>query len=146
MNVTEAEYARILRRQGKPEPRRTAALPCPSEEEEQADLMVWVAAMQGQCPDLALLYHVPNGGLRAKATGVMLKRTGLKKGVLDLHLPVARGGYIGLWLEIKKADHSNEPTPEQEWWIEQLRRKGHRCEVCYGKNEAVAVLQDYLAI
>ena len=118
--------------------------PVPDEDQEQAVVIAWAAAHEGKWPELEFLYHVPNGGSRDKATGAMLKRTGVKAGVLDLNLPVARGGFHGLWIEMKKCDHSNHPSAKQKRWIDVLRREGHRVEVCYGAEEAIDVLQDYL--
>lgn len=50
-------------------------------------------------PEFAdVLIHAANGGSRRNAfEGWRLKRQGVKKGVSDLFLPVARGGYFGLW-------------------------------------------------
>lgn len=48
--------------------------------------------VQGQ-----LLIHIPNGGSRRnKFEGYRLKRQGVRPGVSDLLLPVARGGHFGL--------------------------------------------------
>ena len=60
-----------------------------------ADEFQWVTYQQGRFPELVLLYHIPNGGKRDAQTAISLKRQGVKAGVPDLHLPVARGGYHG---------------------------------------------------
>ena len=106
----------------------------------------WADAMieLNERPLLRLLYHTPNGGMRDMATAQAMKRAGVKAGVPDLFLPVARGGFHGLWIELKRSDHSNHALPDQEWWIEQLRAQGYRAVVCYGASEAIAELEDYL--
>jgi len=62
--------------------------------------------------------------------------------VLDTMLPVARGGYHGLFCEMKVG--SNRPTVEQKWWMEQLGAQGYHCTVCYDWTKAVEILIDYL--
>ena len=44
----------------------TLPLPVPTEAEEQIALFEWAALQSGRFPELALLYHVPNGGSRNK--------------------------------------------------------------------------------
>lgn len=104
-----------------------------------------LAAAIGDHPELAMLYHVPNGGLRDKATAGRLKAAGVRAGVPDLHLPVARRGFHGLWIELKRCDRSNHPTPAQAWWHERLRAEGHHVVVCYGADEAISAIEHYLA-
>lgn len=120
--------------------------PAPTEEQEQMAVFTWaaLAARVGGQPELALLHHTPNGGLRDKVTAGRLKAAGVKPGVPDLHLPVARRGYHGLWIEMKRADRSNHPTPEQTWWHERLRAEGHHVAVCYGADEAISAIEEYL--
>ena len=55
------------------------------------------------------------GGKRDAKTATILKRQGVKAGVPDLHLPVARGGYHGLYIELKVGD--NTTTKKQKDWI-----------------------------
>lgn len=118
----------------------------PSEEIEQTHVIAWATQNQDRIPELHLLYHVPNGGARDKRTGARLKAAGVKSGVPDLHLPVARGGYIGLWVELKRSDRTNHTNDKQNAWIDALRAEGHRVEVCYGASEAKRVIREYLGI
>lgn len=53
------------------------------------------------CRELDLLHAIPNGGKRDIVTAAKLKNEGVKRGVPDLFLPVARGGYHGLYIELK---------------------------------------------
>jgi hypothetical protein len=71
-----------------------------------------------------------------------MKRQGLKAGVPDLHLPVSRRGYSSLYIEIKTA--TGKTTPEQDWWLEELRKAGNFCEVCHGWDSARRVIEWYL--
>lgn len=116
----------------------------PSEHAAQVALMQWAELHAWQCPELALLHAVPNGGKRDGWTGKQLKAEGVRAGVPDLQLPVARGGYHALWIEMKVP--GGTVRPEQQWWIEQLREQGCRVEVCWGLDHARAVLCEYLGI
>ena len=113
-----------------------------SEHQEQAALFEWAAIKSRQIPELAYLYAVPNGGFRHKATAAKLKAEGVKRGVPDVALPVARGPYHGCWIEMKYG--KNKPTSSQERWMEFLRGQGHYVTVCYSWEEASRELMDYL--
>ena len=67
----------------------------------QEALFSWAAYQTQRMPELEYLHHVPNGGKRDKATAIALKRQGVKAGVPDIHLPVAKGSYHGLYIELK---------------------------------------------
>ena len=109
----------------------------------QEMLFRWITYQLDEYPELALLYHIPNGGKRDAKTATILKRQGVKAGVPDLHLPVARGGYHGLYIELKVGD--NTTTKKQKDWIRELNKQGYLAVVCYGWDEAAKQLLDYLA-
>ena len=115
----------------------------PTEEQEQAAIFEWVTLMQPQIPELADLFHIPNGGWRAPATAAKLKAQGVKPGVSDLMLPVARGGYHGLWIELKRRK-GGKVSPHQSDWITEMRFQGYRAEVCHGSEEACDLIYRYL--
>lgn len=108
----------------------------------QEMLFRWIAYQLDEYPELALLYHIPNGGKRDAKTAAILKRQGVKAGVPDLHLPVARGSYHGLYIELKVGD--NTTTKKQKDWIRELNKQGYLAVVCYGWDEAAKQLLDYL--
>ena len=112
------------------------------EEAEQVALIEWAAYKTGQWPELEYLFHIPNGGLRNKATAARLKAAGVKPGVPDLFLPVTRGRYAGLFIEMKYG--SNKPTQDQQRYLDMLQREGYAVAVCYGYEEAVKTITDYL--
>lgn len=94
-----------------------------SESTEQRALFEWAGWSQAKYPDLALMYHVPNGGKRDVRTAVNLKREGVKAGVPDICLPVARGGHHGLYIELKAG--KGEATVKQLEWLDGLREQGY---------------------
>ena len=73
-----------------------------SEHSEQAALFRWAAMQSKSIPALALLLAIPNGGARSLTTGGRLKAEGVKAGVPDIVLPVPRGSYASLWIELKR--------------------------------------------
>jgi hypothetical protein len=142
MHVTEAEYAAIVARTKAPAKR--AAIPAPTEAQEQEAVMTWARCTVGRLPSLCWLFHVPNGGARDGATAAAMQRQGVQRGVPDLCLPVPVGDYHGLWIELKRRDHSNHASPEQVRWLEHLRASRYMAVVCYGADEAIATLEAYL--
>lgn len=112
------------------------------EAREQQALFAWSALSVGKYPELALLYHIPNGGSRNKIEAANLKRQGVKAGVPDICLPVARGGYHGLYIELKAG--RNKATEKQRQWLTALEREGYQAVVCYGWEVAKKAIEDYL--
>lgn len=115
----------------------------PSEHAEQSTLIHWTHLVQGQQPELSLLFAVPNGGHRLPSVAAALKREGVRAGVPDLMLPVARCGYHGLFIEMKAQGGSL--SQEQKQWRVLLISQGYGVAVCYGYEAARQVLIDYLA-
>ena len=154
MHLNELEYTTLLRSNPDLAGPQLPKLPrglgkAPSEQAEQEAVIAWAAANEGRWPELKWLFHIPNGGERPAGAGEMLRRAGVKAGVPDLHLPVARAGangrtIHGLWIEVKKRDHSNSPSPDQRAWIEALRGLGHMAIVAFGADEAIAHIEHYL--
>lgn len=95
----------------------------PTEGEEQATLFHWCEMVKGKYPELQLLFHIPNGGERRKSEAARMKAEGVKPGVPDLFLPVARGGYHGLFIEMKRRE-GWRISKEQETWIAALKEQG----------------------
>ena len=114
-----------------------------TEAEEQEAVMRWAEMSLGVHPELALLFHIPNGGSRNKVEAAHLKRLGVKKGVPDLFLPVARKGYHGLFVEMKR-EKGGRLSEEQEMWLRELDIQGYMGDVCNGYEEARALIEEYL--
>lgn len=114
------------------------------EAEEQIAIMNWAEYNIGRYKDLSLLYHTPNGGQRNSVEAKNLKRQGVKAGVPDLFLPVARGGYFGLFIELK-SDKTCKASEHQLKWIDDLKEQGYMAGVCYGAEHAIRVLERYLS-
>ena len=115
-----------------------------TEAQEQATLFRWAAqpSMRAKYPELKLLHHVKNETKEGPAQVRIDKTQGVKKGVPDLCLPVARGGYHGLYIEMKTA--KGRLSPEQKWWLEELNGQRYKAVMCRGWKEAAGVLEEYL--
>lgn len=113
-----------------------------SEESEQESLFLWAAIKERVYPSIGLMYHCPNGGRRDLKTAVALKRSGVKAGVPDICLPVARGKYHGLYIELKVG--RNKPTEKQCEYLDALRREGFFAALCYGWRPASEIIENYL--
>lgn len=79
---------------------------------------------------------------RDKATATALKRQGVKAGVPDLVLPVARCGYHGLYIELKAQGGSVQKS--QKEFIKRLGQQGYLAVICYGWQDTVQLIGDYL--
>lgn len=118
-------------------------IPCPTEAVEQTSLLRWAFYEQGAYPELGLLYHIPNEGKRSARTGAAMKMQGMKPGFPDLGLPVARGQYHGLYVEMKRRE-GETPTQQQYEWLKALDAQGYA--VCWAKGweEAAQAILHYL--
>lgn len=88
------------------------------------------------------IFHIPNGGSRNKREAKNLKRQGVKPGIPDLCIPVAKGGYHGLYIEMKA--EGGKPTEKQLEWIELLNANGYRAVICFGFDEARETIDRYM--
>jgi hypothetical protein len=120
------------------------AISATPEDFEQELVLRWAEGQLDAWPELALLYHIANGGKRDKREAAKLKRMGVKAGVPDLCLPVARGGFHGLYVELKRLDGGRVST-EQKAWLAALHTAGHCVAVAEGHEQAIGVIKDYLA-
>lgn len=126
-------------------PKATRAKPVDREGLEQAAL---IKELELRLPAVAdLIYHVPNGGHRHKLVAIKLKGQGVKAGVPDLVLPMARGGYFGLYLEFKAtAPNDAAVSASQHAWIRRLSDQGYMAIVCRGHFDAMEQIRAYLRL
>lgn len=113
-----------------------------SEDGNQMAILQWCALNRHLYPETKLLYAIPNGGLRHKATAARLKATGTKRGFPDMGLPVARHGYHGMFIENKVK--GRRTSDDQDKWHAALRAEGYHVVTCDGWFEAVAAITAYL--
>jgi len=118
-----------------------------SEHEEQVTVINWCFNHLAQYPELDLLFAVPNGAmLGGGKIGAIrmnsLKAEGLRPGVSDLCLPVARRGFHGAFIEMKTT--TGTLSENQKEFIASVEKQGYYTAVCYGADEANKTLEWYL--
>jgi len=115
------------------------------ESAEQQALFEWAKLMQAQHPELALLHAIGNGNSkRSVIQGARMKREGVLAGVSDIFLPVARGAYHGMYLEMKVK--GGRLSDSQKWWLRETTKQGYLSAVCYGWQEASDAIKKYLEL
>lgn len=121
------------------------AKPMDREGLEQAALM---AELRARMPEVAdLIYHVPNGGHRVKAVAAKLKAQGVKAGIPDLVLPMARGGFFGLYIEFKATPPNDAAiSASQHERIRKLNAQGYLAVVCRGHFDTMEQIRAYLRL
>ena len=97
----------------------------PLEDAEQRIIFQWAAMETAAHPELGLLYAIPNGGKRAIKTAV------------------ARNGYHGLYIELKR-QKGGTVSETQKSWITALAGQGYKAVVCKGAEEAIGTIKNYL--
>lgn len=119
----------------------------PLEHDEQVAVIDWCDGPDS--PDGAdEIFAIPNGGYRgdsamAKIVGARLRREGVRKGVVDLMLPVARGKYHGAFIEMKRRK-GEEATKDQKAFLKRMKANGYFTAVCKGSDAAIKIIGDYL--
>jgi len=114
----------------------------PTEHDEQSALFSW--AVLSRHPELDLMFAIPNAAKRSFKLAAMMKAEGLKSGVPDIFLPVARNGRHGLFIEMKRVKGS-VTSKAQSVWIESLNNAGYKAVICKGWIEAKDAIEDYLS-
>ena len=113
-----------------------------TEAQEQIAVMKWAELQSGKYPELTLLFYIPNGSNKSPAQAGLFKAMGLKSGVPDLFLPVARQCYHGLFIEMKTK--KGVLSASQKWWLTELKKQGYMTSVAKGFDEAIKTLKEYL--
>jgi hypothetical protein len=108
----------------------------------QKCLFDWAWLARKRHPELDMLVAIPNGGLRDKVVAARLRDEGVKAGFPDLMLNVPRGGYHGLFIELKTL--KGRASVGQALWLLNLSAAGNRAVVCHGWLEAKTEIENYL--
>ena len=128
-----------------------------TEAAHQTALFAWIALNTARWPELRWMHHIPNGGTRgsdarsAGIAGARLKAQGVRPGVADIFLPVKRGPWSGLYIEMKKPSlrpkregSAGGLTTEQREFRDFAEQQGFGWTVCYDWNDAASVVTQYL--
>lgn len=94
-----------------------------------------------------LTFAVPNGGQREAHVGASMRAEGVKPGVPDIMLPIPRGGYHGLWIELKLPGRERQKdggrSEKQVQWHKRLAAQGYAVVTAYGWQAACWALIAY---
>lgn len=119
------------------------------EEVEQQEFVKW---LDDNC---IIFYHIRNEGTFSKRLingkmlcleGIKFKRLGVKSGVPDICVPIARGGFHGLYIELKRLDGGSGLSETQKVWINALSREGYKAVQANGHEAAIEVVKNYLLL
>jgi hypothetical protein len=121
-----------------------------SEHSIQSAFFCWANLNKGTYPQLeTLLFSIPNGGQRSKSQAAQLRAEGVKKGVPDVFLSVARKGWNGLYIEFKRPGTENQKegtlTKEQKKFAEMVKEENYYHFVAYSYGQAAQMVVNYLS-
>lgn len=115
----------------------------PSEHEEQSTVIRYCDIKK------IPVFAIPNANALSSQNKQMairnmakMKREGLRKGIPDLFIPVAKDNYHGLFIEMKRIKGSTT-SKEQKDWIEKLNNNGYKAIVCKGSKVAIEEIEKY---
>lgn len=111
------------------------------EHDEQVTLFEWARLNEKKYPQLKFMFAIPNGGARHPAVARKLKSEGVKSGVPDIFLPIARK-IAGLFIEMKSG--KNKLSPAQKIFRDHLLGEGYIFLTCYSWIEAKDEIIKYL--
>jgi hypothetical protein len=122
--------------------RLTAPRPfIPTEYSEQCVVFDWLKYCKLEGANLA--FSSLNGVRLPIGLAVKAKKAGMKPGVPDIFVPVPRGIYHGLFVEMKR-EKNGRLSPEQVDWIAELEQQGYKVVIAYGAKEAIDAIKEYL--
>ena len=89
-----------------------------------------------------LIFAIPNGGSRNIIEASNLKRQGVLPGVPDLFIPLAKGNYYGMFIEMKFGD--NKLTEHQRIIMSELLKKYYYATVCRSFDSFKETVENYI--
>jgi len=114
----------------------------------QIEVFDWIRGNTASYPALKLIHHYPSSFFGVNyGVVVWLKKLGWIKGVPDIFIPIARGGFSGLYIEMKTA--KGKLSPEQKEFFEMINFYSdipYKTETCRRSDEAIRSIKNYLEI
>ena len=108
---------------------------------EQAKVIAWARASERNYPYLQLLHCSLNGVKMTKAQAVRAVAQGMKKGVADLFLPVKKGVFSGLYIEMKS--EKGRTSLDQSKFLTAVSENDYSAHICYSAVEAIDKIKGY---
>lgn len=120
------------------------------EHQEQVAFIHWCRLNEKKYPELQTIFAVPNGDKRHISVAKRLKAEGVRAGVPDIVLPVARDFYMGidcqfnsLFIEFKTP--KGRLSKAQKVLLPKLALQGNLVIVAYSCAAAIEVVEAYLS-
>lgn len=113
-----------------------------SEHELQVAIVTRSLILAERHPEILLLHAVPNGDFRGWGVGTKLKAEGVIPGVPDLFMPVPKGGFHGLYLELKRK--GGKVRDEQWEFMEAVHEQGYFVRIANHLQTALEIIENYL--
>ena len=105
--------------------------------------MLWnVGCIEGE----GFPYIVSHSAGRRVGKGLgWAKQQGLRPGIPDIQIPIPRGDFHGLWIELKREDESKaRVSAAQKAWLGWLNLSGQCARVCYGADSGIETVKKYM--
>lgn len=119
--------------------KRNRGKSAPSEHDLQTACLRWLHFTHKG----VLCYAIPNGAFTTKTTARKLVAEGLKRGLPDLCIPMARGGYHALYIEMKNGKVGRLSEHQKEM-IARLQLLGNKVVICRSLNDFIREVENYL--
>ena len=132
---------KALAKQEMIKPSRTKKRNAQPEAAEQENVIKWARDNEKTYPFLWMLHSSLNGVKLSKMQAGKAKASGMLSGVPDLFLPVPRGSFCGLYIEMKSA--TGRIMPSQSRYLSAVSDFGYSAVVCYSANEAIEKIKEY---
>ena len=101
-----------------------------------------VKYLQWQHPNIKYCASLGGQYQRYQSQRNKAKATGYVKGFPDLQITEARGGFFGMFIEIKEKGYA---TKEQTLWLKELRARGYYAECLKGFDNIKNAIDIYLS-
>lgn len=104
----------------------------------------WVRWQEKKNPLLKTIFHVENERKCTPAQGARRKRKGVRAGIPDIIVPIPRGKYCGLVIELKTKN--GKISKEQKEMLTLYEQLGHCIAILYSAEEAITFLKWYILL
>jgi hypothetical protein len=114
----------------------------PSEYDHQCAFFAWCERHDARIPELKFIFAIPNGVKLSIGQAVKLKKSGVKRGVVDVFVSVPAHGYHGYYFDFKIT--GNTLSTEQSSWLASMQGYGYKTGTHYTWFSAAAAVLEYL--